>query len=180
MSTIAARFFPKLRPIREVHRVLVGELEGVVKRDAQEGIFSYAKLSNRLVHIELQNESRKNSISARMMLDLVDIVDRLYFETAYDSCLGLVLRSTGTHFSSGLNLNLLKSYFNTPSKGVAMYDLMTDSLNRIRDGPFVSVRSNSRSFYFLEYHSYQRSKTGSCIERSCHWRWFGTRDIDGF
>ena len=152
MSTIAARFFPKLRPVREVHRVLVGELEGVVKSDAQEGIFSYAKLSNRLVHIELQNENRKNSITARMMLDLVDIVDRLYFETAFDSCLGLVLRSTGTHFSSGLNLNLLKSYFNTPSKGVAMYDLMTDSLNRIRDGPFVSVRSNSHSEHFVEYY----------------------------
>lgn len=74
-----------------------------------------------------------------MMLHLIDIMDRLYFETAFDSTLGLILRSTGTHFSSGLNLNLLKSYFNTPSKGVAMYDLMTDCLNRIHDGPFISV-----------------------------------------
>ena len=64
MSTIASRLFPKLRPIREVHRVLIGELEGVVANGegTQESIDSYAKLSNRLVHVELQNEMQKNSV----------------------------------------------------------------------------------------------------------------------
>jgi len=135
MTTIASRMFPRLRPICDVHRGLIRDLksairEGKISNSPTSGIGFESKLSNRLVCLELQNEKRKNSITAKMMLDLTYIVDQLYFDHSYDSTLGLILASTGTHFSAGLDLNLLKTFFNTPSRGAAMYDLMSDCLDR--------------------------------------------------
>ena len=85
----------------------------------------------------LNNSAKKGSLSAPMMLDLAAHIDTLIHDEK--GITGLALRSRGSIFSAGLDLNLAKGLINTGEKGALMYDFMRDALSRLRGAPFVSV-----------------------------------------
>lgn len=89
----------------------------------------------------LDNSSKKNAMSAQMMLDLASHVDDLTIDDNSVTGVSLTAKTGGGVFCSGLDLSLAKSTVNSSTKGRMMYEFMTDALNRIRNAPFVSVAS---------------------------------------
>ena len=90
--------------------------------------------------IEIHNPTRKNAMSGKMLYELAYAVDFLLNECMSNvNC--VVLRSKGDSavFCSGLDLNLAKDIINTPEMGVQMSQMMTSTLNSIRNSPFISV-----------------------------------------
>ncbi len=87
--------------------------------------------------LEIDNAKRRGSISDSMMLQLASIVDEL--ESRSDPPTALIIASKGSVFCSGLDLNLAKNCINTPERGGLMCAFMSDALDRIFNGPSVSV-----------------------------------------
>jgi len=83
----------------------------------------------------LKHSSKRNAISASMMVNLSEAVDRL------DSWQGsvLLIRGEGGHFSSGADLQLVQGPLSSQEAGLAMCEWMTALLNRIRTAPYLSV-----------------------------------------
>ncbi|KAJ1438591.1 ClpP/crotonase-like domain-containing protein, partial [Ochromonadaceae sp. CCMP2298] len=94
----------------------------------------------RFYEIVLNNPSKRNSISGRMMNDLAGVVDTIIEESSQGDRVGVVLRGKGDKaFCSGADLTLVKEVVNTSEKGELMATFMTDALNRLRQSCLVSV-----------------------------------------
>lgn len=91
----------------------------------------------------INNPSKRNAISGKMMFELANIIDAL----APVSCseinnafVGLLLRGAGKEaFSAGADLSLVREVVNTPVKGGLMSMFMTDALNRLHQSNLISV-----------------------------------------
>lgn len=93
------------------------------------------------IEIVINNPTRRNAISGRMMNQFAGIVDHITtLQETDNSLVGLIIRGTGTEaFCAGADLNLAKEVVNTPVKGGLMSAFMTDALNRLRQSNLISV-----------------------------------------
>ncbi|RUS21718.1 ClpP/crotonase-like domain-containing protein [Endogone sp. FLAS-F59071] len=95
--------------------------------------------------ITLNNPSRHNALSGKMMAELADVVDTLERWTSFDSkeredLVGLILTgSEGKSFCAGLDLSAAKSHLLTPSAGLTFSVLMQNTLTRLRGLPLFSI-----------------------------------------
>jgi ethylmalonyl-CoA/methylmalonyl-CoA decarboxylase len=87
--------------------------------------------------IVINNAGKKNSINGSMMNSLAKIVDSL--ENEVDDSVLLLIRGEGDTFCSGADLNLVRNVVDDSVKGALMSNFMTDTLNRIRNLPLISI-----------------------------------------
>lgn len=76
-------------------------------------------------------------MSGTMMNDLYRIVNTEL--PAWKEGVGVVIRGASNFFCSGADIKLATTYINTPERGGYMCDIMTESLNGIRQLPLISV-----------------------------------------
>jgi enoyl-CoA hydratase/carnithine racemase len=89
------------------------------------------------LEVIISNASKRNCLTAKMMLDLARIVDE---EIDEQQQLGLILRGVGRQsFCAGLDLSLAKSLINDGTTAGLMQSFMSDALMRIRKSALVSV-----------------------------------------
>ncbi len=98
---------------------------------------------DRFAELIINNPTKRNAISGRMMLQFAQIIDDLVPVSSSgisDDRVGVILRGSGRDaFSAGADLNLVKDIVNTPQKGGLMSMFMTDALNRLYQSPLISV-----------------------------------------
>ena len=98
---------------------------------------------DRFTELIINNPTKRNAISGRMMLQFAQIVDDLVPVSSSgisNDRVGVILRGSGRDaFSAGADLNLVKDIVNTPQKGGLMSMFMTDALNRLYQSPLISV-----------------------------------------
>jgi ethylmalonyl-CoA/methylmalonyl-CoA decarboxylase len=88
-----------------------------------------------LSHMLLDHPSRRNALTAPMMLDLVDHLKTL---SCWKDGRAVVIRGSGHNFCAGADLKFA-SLINTPEEGLIMHDLMATALDELRDLPILSV-----------------------------------------
>lgn len=95
------------------------------------------------IEIVINNPTKRNAISGRMMNQFAGIVDHITtLQETDNNLVGLVIRGSGTEaFCAGADLNLAKEVVNTPVIGGLMSAFMTDALNRLRQSNLISVCS---------------------------------------
>lgn len=93
------------------------------------------------VEIVINNPSKRNAISGKMMKQFAGVVDHITaLNEVNNRIVGMIIRGTGTEaFCAGADLNLAKEIVNTPEKGSMMSSFMTDALNRLRQCNLISV-----------------------------------------
>ncbi len=109
----------------------------LVKEQGESGSILLRDVDTGIKEIVISNSSKKNSITGSMMNSLAKIVDKL--ENEVDDTVLLLLRSEGDTFCSGADLNLVRNIVNDSEKGTLMSKFMTDTLNRIRNLPLISI-----------------------------------------
>jgi len=92
--------------------------------------------STGIARLTLQNVERRNSLSGPMMCQLGEAVRSV--ETWEDGRV-LLLSGEGGHFCSGADLGTVRQAIDTPERGALMSQLMTDTLNRLRNLPLLSI-----------------------------------------
>lgn len=100
------------------------------------------KSRGRMIELHIDNASKKNAMSGRMMFDLAGIVDRLQQRDfpENDTVTTLLITSSRCDvFCSGADLQLVKNVVNTPEKGLQMSLFMNEALSRLRSLPLISV-----------------------------------------
>ena len=120
-------------------------------RDHGEGSITLTRdTSNSTIAIlTLCNETKKNAISGRMMVELADILDTLLLPekitsttaaaTTSDDIVGLIIRGQGRVFCAGADLTLVRDKVNTSERGLMMSRFMTDALTRLRQSRLITV-----------------------------------------
>lgn len=118
-------------------------------RNHGEGKIEYKDISNsksksKLGEIVINNPTRKNAISGKMMFDLANIIDKLLIANDNNDYnnkpLAIIIRNEGNDvFCSGADLNLVKEKINTPENGYLMSLYMTDVLNRLRQSDIITL-----------------------------------------
>lgn len=96
------------------------------------------------VGLVISNQTKRNSITGKMMFKLAHIVDELIAEQfeGQGKTVAIVITGAGSDaFCSGADLNLAKEVLDTPMKGGLMSAFMTDALNRLRQCSLISVCS---------------------------------------
>ena len=109
----------------------------LVKGQGESGHILLRDVDTGIKEIVISNSSKKNSITGSMMNSLANIVDKL--ENEADDTVLLLLRGEGDTFCSGADLNLVRNIVNDSEKGNLMSKFMTDTLNRIRNLPLISI-----------------------------------------
>ena len=115
-----------------------------------EGIIEYKDITckktnsisrSKLGEIIINNPSRKNAISGKMMFDLANVIDKLITDdNSDDKPIAIIIRNEGNDvFCSGADLNLVKEVVNTPEHGYSMSLFMTDALNRLRQSDIITL-----------------------------------------
>ena len=112
-----------------------------------EGAIEYNDISNtltnsigRLGEIVINNPTKKNAISGKMMMDLSNILDDLLINHSSTKPLACIIRNVGaSSFCSGADLNLVREVVNTPDRGYLMSLYMTDALNRLRQSDIITI-----------------------------------------
>lgn len=114
-------------------------------KDQGEGDINMINHDN-YVEIVLNNPTKRNAVSGRMMFQFANIIDTLVPASCGDvlpqghKFVGVVVRGTGKEaFCSGADLSLVKEVVNTPQKGGMMSMFMTDALNRLHQSGLISV-----------------------------------------
>ena len=98
------------------------------------------------VEIILDNPSKRNAVSGKMMVQFAKIIDEILPIHPWDrsaeesSMVGVVITGAGTEaFCAGADLGLVKEVVNTPIRGGLMSAFMTDALNRLRESNLISI-----------------------------------------
>ena len=148
---------PKLSSIRSVSqlsRTLAADHAEFLElvRDHGEGSITLTRdVSNSTIAVlTLHNETKKNAISGRMMMELAHILDTLLAypekitsnqqnDNSSESIVGLIIRGQGRIFCAGADLTLVRDKVNTSERGLMMSRFMTDALTRLRQSRFITV-----------------------------------------
>jgi enoyl-CoA hydratase/carnithine racemase len=110
----------------------------------------------KVADICLDNPSKRNCLSGRMIYQLITIIDDLSTDPRYADVVALLLRgsseeeagageegggqtTTSASFCSGLDFSLAKEVVNTPEQGFLMCSMMTEALTRLRRLDMISV-----------------------------------------
>jgi len=145
-KSIGGNTIRKLVSLIEKHH----EFLSLVKKHG-EGIIEYkdltfkkvinSKSKSKLGEIIINNPTRKNAISGKMMFNLANIIDNLLIKNNNDNKpLAIIIRNEGNDvFCSGADLNLVKDIINTPERGYLMSLYMTDALNRLRQSDIITL-----------------------------------------
>ena len=92
--------------------------------------------------ITLNQPSKRNAVTAAMMLDLAGHVTELHErcrdDSGSDAVRAVVLRGAGSHFCAGADFSLARA-LRTAEQGVEMFDLMTSTLDGLYDLPCITV-----------------------------------------
>lgn len=129
-----------------------------------EGNITLRTLPNdKVVDIYIDNPSKRNCLSGRMIHQLMTIIDTLSTDPRYEDTVTLLLRGSGSGsidtdtdtstdtpvvaaaalpapaFCAGLDFSLAKEVVNSPDQGLLMCTMMTEALNRLRALDVVSV-----------------------------------------
>lgn len=117
-----------------------------------EGSITLATLPNdKIVDIYIDNPSKRNCLSGRMIYQLMTIIDTLTTNPSYSETVALLLRGSGSSaetdsdtgtapaFCAGLDFTLAKEVVNSPAQGLLMCTMMTEALHRLRTLDVVSV-----------------------------------------
>jgi ethylmalonyl-CoA/methylmalonyl-CoA decarboxylase len=92
----------------------------------------------------IDNQTKRNSITGKMMFKLAHIVDDLVNDQncGQGPMVAVVITGAGTEaFCSGADLTLAKEVLDTPAKGGLMSAFMTDALTRLRQSGLISLCS---------------------------------------
>lgn len=92
-----------------------------------------------MAELLIYNPGRKNAMSGKMLFELASVVDQLLYDKLEVNCVILRSGTIEKEFCSGLDLNLAKHIINTADKGLRMCEMMTDTLNRLRNSSLISV-----------------------------------------
>jgi ethylmalonyl-CoA/methylmalonyl-CoA decarboxylase len=95
----------------------------------------------RILELRINNPSKKNAISGKMMNQLSQHFVNIGEEVARDDDLiALVIRGEGQEsFASGADLTLVSQILNSSKKGAMMSHYMTPLLNTLKDCPLIVV-----------------------------------------
>lgn len=104
-------------------------------RDIGGGSVELDTTDTHVARVIIDNPSKRNSITGRMMAELADVVRQLEL---YDG-VACTLEGSGEFFCSGADLDLVQHHVGTPEMGYAMASHMHDVLSRFRRLPLVSV-----------------------------------------
>ena len=117
--------------------------------------------SANVADIYINNPSKRNCLSGRMIHQLMTIIDTLSTDPRYTSTVAVLLRGHGSEsfpsanptdgpepgpdpslppaFCAGLDFSLAKEVVNTPDQGFLMCSMMTEALTRLRSLDMISV-----------------------------------------
>ena len=117
MSSLAAK------SLQSEHAVFLGKVQSWLTEDTKSGSLSLSKhpADDRVAVLQIDNPSKRGSISGNMMLELAAHIDTLESEWQPTA---VIFASHGPFFSSGLDLNLAKGLINTPEMGAEVRTMM--------------------------------------------------------
>lgn len=116
------------------------EFIDLVKNDGQGNIL--LEKTDGIAYLTISNSANRNAISRRMMFQLGEIIDNLFYHNSNNDMskiYGLVISGTDNMFCSGADLRLAWNIINSPEKGVLMSRYMTEALSTIHNSSLVSV-----------------------------------------
>lgn len=107
---------------------------------SQPGSVSLTTTESGIAHLTLCNSARRNSLTGPMMASLADAVEHLEQRAHADDLWAVVLSGEGGRaFCAGADLGLALDAVDTQAEAELMSQLMTSTLNRLRELPLLSV-----------------------------------------
>lgn len=91
---------------------------------------------NGIATVTIHNPERRNSLTGKMMAEFADIQETL---SCWEEGVCVVLRGSGNTFCAGADLSVARDRLASNAAGELMCTLMTDTLNRWRRMPLISV-----------------------------------------
>jgi ethylmalonyl-CoA/methylmalonyl-CoA decarboxylase len=129
----------KPAPLVEQH----ADFLNLVKLHGGDGDIHVAKYDS-YAGVVIDNQTKRNSITGKMMFKLARIVDDLVNDQncGQGPMVAVIITGAGTAaFCSGADLTLAKEVLDTPAKGGLMSAFMTDALARLRQSRLISLCS---------------------------------------
>ena len=135
------------KPLGEVYNEFLLQI-----KDHGGGSVSLKKtVHENVVDIHIENPSKRNCLSGKMIYQLISVIDTLSAREEYSHSVAVILRGHGSDdgvckldsaspaFCAGLDFSLAKEVINSPSQGLIMCNMMTEALNRFRNMNMISV-----------------------------------------
>ena len=99
------------------------------------------RVNPKVIELVLHNESRRNALSGKMMVDLHDIISTfsLYPSEFWENKVGLLIYGNGGNFCAGADIKSVKENIQSAEDGLLMSQIMTLTLLRLRRLPLISV-----------------------------------------